>query len=209
MKRFEDIEVSKLVKAKWNYKEENDTLTNKLLANIKKNGQVENLLIREIDNGKYEVVNGNHRLDVMNKLKMKTAHVYNFGKISLTQAKRIAIETNETKFESDTIKLAEVISELSNEISIEELTDTLPYSEQQIQDMRDLTSFDFSEFEDPNFEEKEKFDHTLTFNISKETHDTWLELRGRFNGLLGYDNESKVFEFAIIEALNIPIESIK
>ena len=208
MKGYEDLEVSKLVKAKWNYKEENNVLTDKLLANIKKNGQVENLLVRELDKG-YEVVNGNHRLDVMNKLKMKTAHVYNFGKISLTQAKRIAIETNETKFESDTIKLAEVISELSNEISIEELTDTLPYSEQQIQDMIDLTSFDFSEFEDPNFEEKEKFDHTLTFNISKETHDTWLQLRGRFNGLLGYDNESKVFEFAIIEALNIPIESIK
>ena len=48
MKGYEDLEVSKLVKAKWNYKEENNVLTNKLLANIKKNGQVENLLVREL-----------------------------------------------------------------------------------------------------------------------------------------------------------------
>lgn len=76
-KGFTDIEVSKLVKAVWNYKEEDEKQTQKLIENFKRNGQVENIQIRELDNGSYEVVNGNHRLDVMNELKMKKCHVFN------------------------------------------------------------------------------------------------------------------------------------
>ena len=97
-KGWTDIQISKLVKANWNYKEENEKQTDKLLNNFKRNGQIENILIRELDTGFYEVVNGNHRLDVMKILKLKKAHAYNFGKISLAEAQRIAIETNETKF---------------------------------------------------------------------------------------------------------------
>ena len=109
---FTDVKVSRLVKADWNYKEEDEKKTSDLIANFKKNGQIENLLIRELKKGKYEVVNGNHRLDVMKILKMDMAHVYNFGECSLEEAQRIAIETNETKFGVDDLKLAKILKEL-------------------------------------------------------------------------------------------------
>ena len=70
-KGWSDIEISKLIKADWNYKEENTTLTKKLTENIKRNGQIESIMIRELDTGFYEVVNGNHRIDVMRALKLK------------------------------------------------------------------------------------------------------------------------------------------
>ena len=62
-----DVKVSHLSKAAWNYKDEDAEQTKKLIANFKRNGQVENLQIRQRGNGSYEVVNGNHRLDVMNE----------------------------------------------------------------------------------------------------------------------------------------------
>ena len=78
------------------------------------------------------MVNGNHRLDVMNTLEIKEAHAYNFGKISLTQAQRIAIETNETRFSTDQVKLSELIAEMSEDFTNEDLLETLPFSQQEL-----------------------------------------------------------------------------
>tara|TARA_R100000995_G_C3471544_1_gene118574 strand:+ start:420 stop:1064 length:645 start_codon:yes stop_codon:yes gene_type:complete len=210
-KGFLDIEVSKLVKADWNYKEENEQQTENLLNNFKRNGQIENILIRELDTGFYEVVNGNHRLDVMKILKMKKAHAYNCGKIGLAEAQRLAIETNETKFESDSIKMAELISTLTKEFPADELAKTMPYSEEQIQKMTELTKFDWSQYDS----EKEidtfgdtEFNKEIKLQVTEETFARWEELKARVEKIGGYATDEKVFEFAVIETLNIPEECL-
>jgi len=206
-----DIDLSKLIKANWNYKEDCEKQTDNLIANFKRIGQVENLLIRELDTGFFEVLNGNHRIDVMRILKLKKAHVYNFGKIGLAEAQRTAIETNETTFESDNIKLAEIINKLTKIFPSEELAKTMPYSEDEISKMSDLTKFDWSQYdsdeEAENFGDNE-FNIQIKLNVSHETNERWKELKSKMSEILGYKNESKVFEFAVIEALNIPDESI-
>jgi len=149
MGEWKEIEIKFLKKAAWNYKTENEELSQKLLNQIKKNGQVENILIRRIK-GKYEweVLNGNHRLDVFNKLNMAKVMAYDFGEISELQAKRIAIETNETKFETDNIKLAEIISDLQKEIDIKDLEVTMPYSQEELDRQIALMNFDWKQFKD-------------------------------------------------------------
>jgi len=208
-KGFINIDITKLVKADWNYKEENENLTDKLINNIKRNGQIENIIIRELDTGFYEVVNGNHRYDALKKLKYKKVYAYNFGQISLSHAQRIAIETNETKFESDNIKLAELIKEITNEFSKEDLALTLPYNEEEIQNYSELLDFDWEELNNSDsldFSEPDKFNMTINLKVTPETYAEWEKLKERLKRITGYDNESKVFEFAIIEALNTPIE---
>ena len=208
---FVDIEISKLIKADWNYKEENEKLTEKLLENMKRNGQIENILIRELDTGFYEVVNGNHRLDVMKILKLKKVHAYNFGKIKLPQAQRIALETNETKFESDSIKMAQLITSLTKEFPADDLVETMPYTMDEIINMGELVDFNFDEFENKEevdtFGDKD-FTQEIKLKVSHETYKRWEELQSKMEDVLGYKNESKVFEFAVIEALNIPNECI-
>ena len=210
-KGFVDIEISKLIKADWNYKEENEKLTEKLLENMKRNGQIENILIRELDTGFYEVVNGNHRLDVMKILKLKKVHAYNFGKIKLPQAQRIALETNETKFESDSIKMAQLITSLTKEFPADDLVETMPYTMDEIINMGELVDFNFDEFENKEevdtFGDKD-FTQEIKLKVSHETYKRWEELQSKMEDGLGYKNESKVFEFAVIEALNIPNECI-
>lgn len=202
---FIEVPIDKLVKADWNYKTEDDKKQEKLKENIKRNGQIENILIRELDTGYYEVVNGNHRLSVLKELKFKKVYTYNLGKINQSQAIRIAIETNETKFETDTIELAERIKEISNEF--DDLDLTLPYTEQELENFRTLSDFNWEDFEGDG--KGEDFDKKITITVSQDILDRWNELKNKFNGVIGYDNESKVFEFAVIEALNIPTESIK
>ena len=202
---FIEVPIDKLVKADWNYKTEDNKKQEKLKENIKRNGQIENILIRELDTGYYEVVNGNHRLSVLKELKFKKVYTYNLGKINQSQAIRIAIETNETKFETDTIELAERIKEISNEF--DDLDLTLPYTEQELENFRTLSDFNWEDFEGDG--KGEDFDKKITITVSQDILDRWNELKNKFNGVIGYDNESKVFEFAVIEALNIPTESIK
>lgn len=125
--------IDQLVFAEWNYKKDDEKLLEKLKANIRRNGLIENIIIRELhdDAGEltcYEVVNGNHRLRAVQELGTYTfLHVYNLGNISEIQAKRIAVETNETKFASDRNRLDELIYEvLASEESID-VRETLPY----------------------------------------------------------------------------------
>jgi ParB-like nuclease domain len=123
-KGFIDIPIKLLVKADWNYKEEDAKQSEKLKNNLKRNGQIENVIVRLLDTGFYEVANGNHRLDVFLELGYKTVHAYNLGQVSLKQAQRVAIETNETRFKSNPEKLQETLQELLEEFEITDLQET-------------------------------------------------------------------------------------
>ena len=50
------IDIDKLVKADWNYKQDDEVKTAKLRANIRRNGQVENIIVRDCDNLQYHAV---------------------------------------------------------------------------------------------------------------------------------------------------------
>lgn len=133
--RFVEIPIEKLVKANWNYKNDDVELKEKLKANIKRNGQIENLIVRELETGFFEIVNGNHRYDALFELKTKSVMCYNLGSISLQQAQRIAIETNETRFTSDTDKLSALLNEINIEFEYEDLLSTLPYDADEFKEL--------------------------------------------------------------------------
>lgn len=209
---FIEIPTEKLIKADWNYKTEDPAKQEKLTENIKRNGQIENIIIRELDTGFFEVVNGNHRLSVLKALDIKSAHSYNLGKITQAQAMRIAIETNETKFDTDSIVLAERVKELTQEFELDDLVKTLPYNETEIDNFSKLTDFDWNDYEQEDLSDTfsdTEYNKTINVKVTGETYKRWLELRDRLNGIIGYDNDSKVLEFAIIEAINIPLKSLE
>tara|TARA_R110000824_G_scaffold343629_1_gene530258 strand:- start:463 stop:798 length:336 start_codon:yes stop_codon:yes gene_type:complete len=53
-----------------------------------------------------------------------------------------------------------------------------------------------------------KFDKVVTLKVTKETFEMWQQLCENWGEVLGYENKSKIFEFAIVEALNVPISSL-
>ena len=52
------------------------------------------------------------------------------------------------------------------------------------------------------------YDKVITLKVSNETYEAWELLKENWGDVLGYDNDSKIFEFAVIEALNVPIASL-
>lgn len=145
LENYRDIDIISLVPADWNYKEEDLATQRSLVENIRQNGQIENVIVRKVGPAQWEVINGNHRLKAFQTLEYETVLCYDMGEITLEHAKRIAIETNETRFESDRMKLAKTIAELSAKFGTKELSVTLPYSEQEIDNTRQILNFDWTD----------------------------------------------------------------
>lgn len=146
--RFKKIPIDTLVTADWNYKTEDEKLSKKLVENLKRNGQIENILVRKLPTGAYEVVNGNHRYHAMVALEATEVYCYDLGEITDQQAYRIAIETNETKFQTDSVKLGTLVSEITKEVALDELELTMPYDKKDLELMSDITSFDWDQYGD-------------------------------------------------------------
>lgn len=174
-KGWVDVDVSSLVSADWNYKHNDAEKTRKLAENVKRNGQVETIIIRSVGDGMFEVVNGNHRLDVFKNLGTEKVHAFNMGAISLAAAKRIAVETNETRFQSDAIKLAEVIGDLIKEYDIADLSNTLPFSAQEIDDFGKLLDFNWSALPTPDGQDNSNGTTPLTLQLDELTGAIWLQ----------------------------------
>jgi ParB-like chromosome segregation protein Spo0J len=177
-KEWVEISIDKLVKADWNYKKEDSETADKLIANIKRNGQVENILIRELPTGFYEVVNGNHRLDAFKKLELETCVCYNMGKITDAHARRIAIETNETGFERDNKIMAEVLKEITDdeqgEFTLDELVETMPFDAEDIEGFAALADFKFDEGKEIDID-KLNDDMKLVFVYPEEKYNKIVE----------------------------------
>lgn len=65
----------------------------KIKASIVVAGQILPVLVRELDGGKYEIINGYHRYEAMKELGYSTIEVKNLGKIDFDTAVSRALLT--------------------------------------------------------------------------------------------------------------------
>jgi ribosomal protein S8 len=142
---FINIPLKNLRNALWNYKEDDKKKDLLLEENIKNNGFLVNLIVREIADGIYRVVNGNHRLYALRKLYDGDHEVtcYNLGKVSEAKGLLSAIETNETYFLRDELKFAETLDELKNSFDVSDLMSTLPFSKKEFDMFERISQEDF------------------------------------------------------------------
>jgi hypothetical protein len=144
------LDVKLIDEAPWNYKTNDDTMQAKLRANIARNGQLENLIVRPMKGGRFESVNGNHRLREFLANGTAQVMVYDLGEISQVEAERIAIETNETRFGVNELRLGEALKRIGNIASFADLEATMPFSAIQMRELAALADFDFSKFNEKN-----------------------------------------------------------
>lgn len=144
---FITLPVSSLVEAAWNYKVQNTFVQAKLVENIRRNGQLETIIVRELAPNSYEVVNGNHRLAAFKTLGVDFVVVCNVGTISDAAARRMAVETNETRFERDDLQFAARLTEIMQEFPIDQLLQTMPYTEDEMISALSVQTFDWAESE--------------------------------------------------------------
>lgn len=202
------VDISTLVPAEWNYKEDDAEMDAKLRANIERNGVVQNLITRVLRGKKLEVVNGNHRLRILKEMGLKKVVVYHKGKISLNEAKRLAVETNETNYETNQLKLSELMRDISLDFGVDQLVLTMPYEPDVLNAMLEVPGFDINQYAatpppeppvvigegttpapepqappvDPTGKNK-----TIMLTVPAKVHDAFMAEVDRFNSLLNPD----------------------
>lgn len=189
-----EVDINDLVPCNWNYKEEDDVLAEKLKNNIKLNGQIENIIVYLLPTGFYAICNGNHRYSVLKELGITKVMTFNLGSISEVKAKRIAIETNETRFKTNQDKLAELINELKIDFELPELETTLPFTTFEWEGFN-IPNIEIEQDEDTDYSVKNKevnpLDYSSLMSLSlKFTKEQYEKVIESFNKVK--DNESLV-----------------
>ena len=203
-----DIELKNLFKAKWNYKTDGtEKQIEKLCNSIKEDKSVGVLAVREIKKG-FEVIDGNHRLEAIKRLNWVKAPCENFGNITTAKAITVARRRNSQWFEDDAVKYADIFKNIVlKEYSLEDLSKIMPDTEQELESISKLTDFDWSQYDEKGVIEENEI-KTIKITVSEPIYKLWEKWKNKCSNVIGYESDNASFEYAIIEALNIPDKEI-
>lgn len=209
------LPIDRLAYADWNYKEDDAFKLEKLKNNLKLHGQVENLCVRELPTGFYEVVNGNHRLTAFKELQWTAAvWCYNFGVISDALAKRLAVELNETRFIANLTKLADVMDEVMAGFAREDLLATLPFTEPELETFAQMKDFDWNKEDEGKRKgamlegDRVILEFKLTPDQARVINEALIRLVMELQ-IEGEYRMSRALELIAADSLNTPLESFK
>ena len=143
MNKVETMNIDNLVKAGWNYKTDGtEEQINKLIKSIKYDDSAGILAVRKL-NDKYEVIDGNHRLEALQRIGWQQIQVENFGDISKAKAIIIARRRNHVWFDDDLKAFSDLIkNDVLPEIDTDTLKDILPDTPDEIDNLVNFGNFD-------------------------------------------------------------------
>ena len=132
-----EIPVEHLVPADWNYKTDaTPEQVEKLAESIRKDGSAGVLAVRELGVEVFEVIDGNHRLQAIQRLGWDEVPCENFGEISKAHAITIARRRNYQWFEDDESELAKLMRDIvSKEFDVSDLAQFMPDSPEALEAM--------------------------------------------------------------------------
>ena len=95
---------------------------------------------------KYQIIDGEHRQRACMNLGYKKIPVNILSNISDEQAKKLTIIANETRGNADNISLSELLNDLSNGMSVDDLLIGLPYYKKELEDLINLGDVEWDRF---------------------------------------------------------------
>lgn len=202
MNKVETMNIDNLVKAEWNYKTDGtEEQINKLIKSIKYDDSAGILAVRKL-NDKYEVIDGNHRLEALKRIGWQEIQVENFGDIPKSKAIIIARRRNHVWFDDDLKAFSDLIkNDVLPDIDTDTLKDILPDTPDEIDNLVNFGNFDW---EEPTQKEAKESDgtKTLTIKIDEQVYQMWLDWVKWCAEQTDYKNDAEAFEYLIVEAKN-------
>jgi len=178
--------ISKLEPNEWNPNEQSDFIYLREKRSIEKFGFVMPVLVREVGD-KLEILDGEHRYRAMREIHAEGIDIFttpekdhkipkgkiavkNLGVVSDSAAKQLTILMNELHGEADTIKKADLIKGLADEVDFADLAELLPYPEDELKNLIDLADFDWEDYKsgDETRPEDDERWVTLKFRMAQD-----------------------------------------
>lgn len=185
-KAFElmEIEVEKLGPNAWNPNRMSEEMYHKLKAYVKREGLVEPIVVRAHGDG-YQILGGYHRWKIARELGYETVPCAVVD-LDDRRAKILSVNLNEMKGQSVSSLLSQLVHDLGQELTLEDLESQLPYSETELKDALELMKIPdgLAAYLDEEVEKAERErPHILSFVVEDvETVEKAIEKASRANG---------------------------
>ena len=138
-----DLPISRLSPAEWNSNEVEPQMMGRLRESIIRFGLVENLVVRPLEKGLFEVLSGNHRLEVLAGLGIETVACMVVD-LDDAQARLLAQALNHIHGEDNAGLRAEVLRRVLDSVSQEEVLKLLPETPEGLQALVNLGEEDLA-----------------------------------------------------------------
>lgn len=129
----------------------NRVMFEKVKKSLESHKQIDPIIVRELEDGTYEIINGFHRYMAMTELGYKEIEIKNLGKMSRGEAIAKALSTEYPKIPLDELEVAQLVKEFVDQKF--DLTE-LPYSMDEIEAKIELLDFDWKNFNEQDALEK-------------------------------------------------------
>jgi len=202
--------VSNLILADWNYKSDGtQEMIQKLANSISLDKSAGILAVRKMKSGKYEVIDGNHRLKAILLLGWEQVFVEDFGSISKATAVIISKRRNDKWFDSDNIALAQLFKEdVLKEYSIDDLEKIMPDTREEIENFTKLLDFDWNKFQNSNDNANGSDEQTLSFHLSLKQYASWKEQHTRIASIDKTITPTQIFSLMLNQLAKMPDKKI-
>ncbi len=135
------IDTNKLVlSSETHYKKSDIAIVNRLKSYIKDGGQLKNIVIKEIQNDKYAVIEGSKIFEACRQLKHKRIWCSITPEENNTNI--ISLQINELRGETDYLVISQILNKLK--LNERELINLLPFHQQLIKPIVSLLEFDWT-----------------------------------------------------------------
>ena len=147
-----------------------EDLREKLKVHIKQSGRYPFLVVRPYE-GKYQVLDGHHRIAILKELGHREARC-DVWEVDDREAKLLLATLNRLEGQDQPIRRAQLIHELLGEMSLDDLGGLLPETDKQIEELHSLLEFPAEEIAaqlEAEAEEAEKvLPRVMSFVVSPE-----------------------------------------
>jgi ParB/RepB/Spo0J family partition protein len=145
IKDYPSIPIDRIVPNPWNPNVESEFIYDRLKKSITEMGFIDPITVRELQDGTYQILNGEHRFRAAKELGIPEIPVLSLGVISDTIAQQITLVMT-IQGQEDNIKLAKMIKDLAGDVGMVKLSEILPYTHEDLQNLMELLNFDMASF---------------------------------------------------------------
>lgn len=139
-----NLKVDDLKPNPWNYNQQKDGTFSKLAASIRRHGFTRPLIVRTLDDGSREIIDGEHGWKAAKLLGMTHVPCVDLGRVSDSRAKEMTIVLNELGGTPDEARLADLMREISGYADGADVMAIMPYSKSELDLLTKQIDFGFT-----------------------------------------------------------------
>lgn len=198
-KKLKKVPINQVRENTWNPKDPESPEYEKVKRSIEINGLTQPVFVRYNPEGDslYEVLDGAHRTRACKELGFKEIYVYDEGEVSDDLAKSFTI-FHQIQIPFEDLQLAPLVMEL-NSLNFE-----LPYDNKEIEKFKDLTQFDFGDYDTTGPQQQENLDDEFKTLTIKMTPEQFEDVQNAIKTVSEGDNfsEGRALQLLCVNGLN-------